>query len=136
MSQICQRSLNAPVAPSGVLFGHPHAQLLHFLGDTRSATRSSLRASVELLRDEAVIPAQERVGRDEGRHRFEPCASKRVSQRGEAAVFGIGQAQPAPAVLGFEDAILFLEIGDDVLLVTLEPPGNHGDQDMENHSCP
>ncbi len=33
-----------------------------------------------------------------------------------------------------QDAVFGEEIGDDLLLVTLEPPSNHGDQDVEELS--
>jgi hypothetical protein len=29
-----------------------------------------------------------------------------------------------------------LEVGDDVLLVPLEPTGDHGDKDMQDHGVP
>jgi hypothetical protein len=32
-----------------------------------------------------------------------------------------------------EDAILFLKIGDDLLLMTLNPACEYGDQGMQNH---
>ena len=61
------------------------------------------------------------------------CAPERVGERREAAAFGVGQAQPAATELGFEDAVFLLEIRDHLLLVTLEPAGDHGDQDVEDH---
>jgi hypothetical protein len=50
-----------------------------------------------------------------------------------AAAFGVGQAQPAPAELGFEDAVFHEERCDDLLLVTLDPPSEHGEQQLEDH---
>jgi hypothetical protein len=35
--------------------------------------------------------------------------------------------------LSFKDAILFMQVGDDLLLVTLNPTGNHGNQHVEDH---
>jgi len=65
-------------------------------------------ASVELLSDQAVVPAQERVeGGDRG-HLLQACAAERVGQCRETAAFGVGQAQSATPKLGFQDAILFL----------------------------
>ena len=55
-----------------------------------------------------LIPAQEGVGGDEGRHRFEALAPERVGQRSKAPALGIGEAQPATAEMRFEDTI-FLE---------------------------
>ena len=106
-----------------------------------SATRgrpswSALRAPVKLLGDQSLVPAQEGIGRDEGRDLFEALAAERVGERREAAAFGVRQAQPAATELGFEDAVFLEEIGDDLLLVPLEPAGDHGDQDVEDHGVP
>jgi hypothetical protein len=65
-------------------------------------------ASVELLSDQAVVPAQEGLGGGDRGHLLQACAAQRVGQRREAAAFGVGQAQPATPELGFKDAILFL----------------------------
>jgi hypothetical protein len=35
--------------------------------------------------------------------------------------------------LGFEDAILCLQVCDNLLLVTLDPAGKHGEQHVEDH---
>jgi len=65
---------------------------------------------------------------------FQALAPERVGQGGETAALGVGQAQPAPAKVGFEDTVFLDEVGDNLLLVTLEPAGDHGDQDVEDHS--
>jgi len=57
-----------------------------------------------------------------------------VGERHKPAAFRVGEAQPATTELGFENAVLLLEIGDNLLVVTLEPPGDHGDQEIEKHS--
>ena len=38
--------------------------------------------------------------------------------------------------VGFKDTVFLEEIGDDLLLVPLEPASDHGDQDVEDHSPP
>jgi hypothetical protein len=80
-----------------------------------------------------VIPAQEGVWVGNRGDLFEACATERVGERGEAAAFGVGQAQLSAAELSFEDAVFLLQIGDDLLLVTLEPAGEHGEQELEDH---
>jgi hypothetical protein len=57
-----------------------------------------------------------------------------VGQRGKAATLSIGEAEPTAAELGLQDAIFCEQIHDDLLLVTLQPTSNHGDQDVEDHS--
>jgi hypothetical protein len=54
-------------------------------------------------------------------------------QRGETAAFGVGQAQPAPAELGFEEAVVREEVRDDLWLVTSEPPSEYGERQLEDH---
>jgi hypothetical protein len=73
---------------------------------------------------------------DEGRHLLQTCASEQVGQRRKAAPFGIREAKATTAEFRFEHAIFFLEIGDDLLLVPLEPAGHHGDEHVQNHSLP
>ena len=65
-----------------------------------------------------------------------PIAPGRILLRhlGEAAALGIGEAKPAAAEVSFKDAVFLVQIRDDPLLVTLKPPSDHGDQDMENQS--
>ena len=94
----------------------------------------SLRAAVKLLRDQSLVPAQEGLWRHEGRHRFEALPPKRVGERREAPAFRVRQAQPAATEVGFQDAIFRKEIRDSLLLVPLQPAGNHGDQNVEDHS--
>jgi hypothetical protein len=48
-------------------------------------------------------------------------------------VFRVGETESSAAKLGFEDAILFLGIGDNSLLLTLKPSGEHGEQDLQDH---
>ena len=67
---------------------------------------------------------------------FEALATKRVGERRETAAFGVGEPQPAAAELGFETRFSSMQIGDHLLLVPLEPAGNHGDEDVENHGVP
>jgi len=81
----------------------------------------SLRAPVKLLGDQLLVPAQKRIGSREGRHFFQARAPERAGEGSEAAAFGIGEAEPAPTEVGFEDAVFLVQISDDVLLMTLNP---------------
>src|SRR5256885_16276359 len=96
----------------------------------------ALRASVKLLRDKPLVPAQEGVRRSNRGNFFQALASERVGQRCKPPAVGIGEAQPAVAELACEDAVFLLEIGDDLLLVALQPADEHGDQDVEDHGVP
>ena len=136
VAQVRQRTLVAAIPPRRILFGHTHDKLLHFLDDTRPAQLSALHAPVKLLGDESLIPAQEGVWRGKGRHLLKALAAEWVGERREPAAFRICEPQPAAAEVGFEEAILFLEISNDVLLVTLEPAGDQRDEDVQDHEVP
>ena len=88
----------------------------------------TLSAPIKLLGDQALVPAQEGVWRGNRSKLFKALATKRVGERREATAFRVGQTEPAPTELGFEDAVFLLEVGDDLLLVTLHPAGHHGDK--------
>jgi hypothetical protein len=134
MPQIRQSALDPSVTPTGVFLGHACDELFDLLGDARSTTLSSLLTPVKLLGHQSLVPAQERVRCGDGRHFLKALAPERVGKRREAAAFGVCQVQPATAEVGFEDAVFLDEVGDDLLLVTLEPASDHGDQDVEDHS--
>jgi hypothetical protein len=81
----------------------------------------SLLTAFKLPRDQALVPPQQRLGRYESGDGFEALAPQRVSQGRQAAAIRVGQPQPAAPELSLEDAVLLEEVGDDVLLVPLQP---------------
>jgi hypothetical protein len=112
---------------------------LDLIDNTRSAQVAAVAISLELLRDEArdeaMVPAHEGIWGGNRGHLFETRATDRMCERREASAFGVHQAEPAATQLGFQDAVFREEIRDDLLLVPLQPAGNHGDQDVEDHNC-
>jgi hypothetical protein len=122
--KICQCPLDAPVPPGRILLGHADHELFDLFGHTRSAKLTTWRTPVKFLGDQSLVPTQERVRRGDRGDLFEALTTERMGQCREAAAVEVG----------FEDAVFLLQIGDDPLLVPLDPPGNHGDQDMENHN--
>jgi hypothetical protein len=83
-----------------------------------------------------LVPPQKRIRRDEGSKCFEALAPKRVGEGRKTAAFRVREPEPTATELGFEDTIFLKEIGDDLLLVPLQPASNHGDQDLKDHSTP
>jgi hypothetical protein len=67
---------------------------------------------------------------------FEALAPKRVGECRKPAAFRVREPEPAAIELGFEDTVFREKVRDDLLLVTLKPPSNHGNQDVENHGVP
>jgi hypothetical protein len=78
MPQIRQGPLDAAIAPGRILFGHTDHELFDLLGHTRSAKRSAMPAPVELLRNQAVVPAHEGVGRRDRGHLLQALTAERV----------------------------------------------------------
>jgi hypothetical protein len=64
---------------------------------------------------------------------LQACAAKGVGYSCEATTVGVGQAQLSAPELGSEDTILCLQVCDNLLLVTLDPAGEHGEQRVEDH---
>ena len=115
---------------------HAHDELFDFLGDTRASKRFALLAAIELVGNQSLVPTQESIGRGEGGERFEALTAQWIRQCGETAALGVGKTKPAAAVLGFEDAILLLKVGDHLLLVPIDPASDHGDEDVQDHGVP
>jgi hypothetical protein len=83
--QIRQGALDAAITPGGILFGHADHQLFDLLRHTGSTKVTTVVASVELLSDQAVVPAQEHVGGGGRGHLLQACAAERVGQCRETA---------------------------------------------------
>src|SRR5262245_55503908 len=56
-----------------------------------------------------------------------------MSQGRESAALGIGEAYSLFWQLGLEHLIFCFEVGDDVLLVSIDPTRHHGDENLQNH---
>jgi hypothetical protein len=68
------------------------------------------------------MPAQESVRRHERLQIPEGLSTEGLGFRGQASTLGIGEPETARTELLSEDAILFLEIVDDVTLLLVDPP--------------
>jgi hypothetical protein len=102
MTEVGACPLDASVAPRRVFLGHAHHELLHLLGNTGSATLTTLHTPVKLLGDQSLVATQEGVRRGDCGDLLEALVTERMGQCGEAAAFGIGQAQPTAVEAGFE----------------------------------
>jgi hypothetical protein len=59
-----------------------------------------------------------------------------VSERRETAAFGVSESQTATAEVRFEDTIFLKQICNHLLLIPLQPAGNHGDEHVKDHGVP
>jgi hypothetical protein len=61
---------------------------------------------------------------------FKAFPPERMGEPRQSPALGVGEAEPGATEVGFEDTVCREEVGDDLLLVTLEPAGNHGHQEL------
>ena len=61
----------------------------------------------------------------------EGLASERPRLRGQAAALRVREAEPPRSELLSQDAVLLLEIGDDVALLLVDPSGHGDDKELE-----
>jgi len=91
VTQIGQRSLDSPIAPTAVFFGHTHHQSLDLLWLSRSAA-SPLAVAVVFLRDQPAMPGQQSVGCDNGGHLLQKLPSQSLGLGGQSAALVIVEA--------------------------------------------
>jgi hypothetical protein len=52
---------------------------------------------------------------------------------GQTTAFGLGAADASTTEFRMKSALFFQEVGDDLLLVAIDPAGEHGDKNLQNH---
>jgi hypothetical protein len=134
VAQVCQGALDTAIPPGGMLCGHADDELLAFIRDAGPTQFVACVAAVKLFCNQALIPSHKRIGDSEGGERFEACAAQGMGKGSETVSFSIGAAYGLVAQFRFEKAVFFLEGGDDLLLVAIEPAGDHSDEDVEYKS--
>ena len=82
------------------------------------------------------MPMQEGVGRDQCLEITEGSPTEGLSFRGQATAPRIGESDAARAELLLEDAILFLEIVDEVTLLLVDPAGDGHDEKLQHLGKP
>jgi hypothetical protein len=133
MSQIRQGTLEAAVPPGRVVVGHVQDKRFDFIRDTGPASFVTFLAAVKLLSDKPFVPSHQGIWRGERGQRFETFAAKWEGEGSETAAFSIGEANASITEFGVKGAVFFLEVGNDLLLVPIDPAGDHGDKDWQNH---
>ena len=77
------------------------------------------------------MPAQEGVRRDERLKVSERLSSEELGLRGQTAALDVGEPQPARTELLAQDAVLFLEVVDDVTLLLVDLAGDGHDEELK-----
>src|ERR1039458_3939489 len=113
-----------------ILKRHAKNEIDDPLHDARP-TGASRMAVVPFTCDHFSLPSQEAIRCDQGMKFVQDLTSKRVRFSGESTALGIGEANASPTEALREHAVLFLEIRDHVLLMALDPPGEHHEQQLK-----
>ena len=130
MPHILERTLNPGVAPSRILLRHPPHQAADFSRD--AATTRAFLDMGPFAGDEPVVPAEQRVRRDDRRDPTQHLPAQSKRQRGKLPAVVIGQAQATPTQLPPQHPILFDQVREYLPLLTVEPARNVQEQHAES----
>ena len=116
-------------SPGWVFFSHPRDELSDLLD--HAGTSEPLAGIGPFPGDEVSVPPQNCVRRHDRRDLAQCRASKTVSTYREATPLITRESQPAAPQLGTQDAILFHQIPDHVLLTSAEPAREGREEDLK-----
>ena len=133
MADMRQSPWDTALPPGGIRSGHADGVRLALLIDARSPWRFPSAAAVKLVGNQPLIPTHEGMGGGERGGVFALLTAQGMSQGRESAALGSGEASSLWWQLGFEHLIVCFEGGDDVLLVSRDPTGNHGEENLQKH---
>ena len=129
VTQVLQRALDPAVTPGGVVSGHHDDQPLDMAHQAWPSNPGRLVGPFG--RDQAAIPAQDGVRGNDGGHLGEELPAQELSLGGQSAALGIRQAQTLATQLFLEDAVLFAEEVDDVLMPAVDPAGEGQEEELK-----
>ena len=69
------------------------------------------------------MPAQDRVRRHDRTNLAEHLPAQSLPSHGQAPAFIVGETNPPALGFALDDPVLLLDVGDDVLLVAVDPTG-------------
>src|ERR1700674_420743 len=124
MSEILERPANPAVAPGGILLRHAHDEPPDLREHTRT-TAPPLRVR-PLPRDQLPMPPENRVWRDDRGDLTQPPTSQPVPADGEPTPLVLAQPKAPATQLTPQDSVLFDQIGQGLLLLTIQPADQRG----------
>ena len=130
ITRVGQGPADPRVAPVPVFGGYLHDQLPDLVHDTRMSGAAPA-AAIVFLRDTSAMPGEQRVGRDQRLDLSEGSAPACPGLCRQAVALRVRTAEPPRAELLAKDAVLFLEIGDDVALLLVDPAGHGDDEELQ-----
>jgi hypothetical protein len=129
MAEMLQGTLDPRVTPRGVLRRHPNHQRAEV--SLKFGTPAAGAHIRPLTGHQLAIPSKTGIGRDDGRDLSEQPTSKPMPQVGEAAALAVIQAQSSPFEPCLEDAVLFAQERNDVVLLMSKPTAQCRDHELE-----
>ena len=97
----------------------------------RGRPRPTPIAVVPFLCHQLAVPAQQGVWCDQRVQPVQRFATERVRFSGESSTFGVSEANAASAQALLEQAVLFLEVVDQIQLMTVDPSREHHQQQVK-----
>src|SRR5262249_14054015 len=133
--EVRQGALDPRVAPAAVLGGHAHDQRADLAPDRRPS-RTTTGTAVVLRGDEGSVPRQQRVRRHDRGELAQHPSAERPGLCGEPTTLIVGEAQASGSKLLAEDAVLFLQIVDDIALLLVDPTGERDQDELQRMRQP
>jgi hypothetical protein len=130
VSQIVQGTDDAVTAPGRVFFDQLDDELFKFRIHGWSTERIC-PGKGPLLGDEDTEPAEQGVGSHEGGELPKAVPADELGFASESSSLGVGEAPGFAAELCEENAIFFLEVFDDRLLVSVHPAGDGNEEELK-----
>ncbi len=78
-----------------------------------------------------MVPAQDRIWRDDRGDAGENAPTEDLALRCESAALVIRESESSPAELFLQDAVLLHEVLDNLVLVAIDPAGERGEEELK-----
>jgi len=128
--EVGERPLDPGIAPRAVLRRHSDDPLTNLRGDRWPPPTAALVAVV-LPSDQRPMPSQQGVRGHDGPQLLEHASAQYAGLRGQANPLIVGEPEPPRSQLLAENAILLLQIVDDVALLLVDPAGQRDQKEPE-----
>ena len=133
--EVRQGALDPRVPPAAVLGGHAHDQRPDLAHD-RQPSRITTGTAVVLGGDQGSVPCQQRVRRHDRGELAQQPSTECPGLRGEPTTLIVREAQASGSKLRAQDAVLFLQIVDDVALLLVDPTGERDQDELQRMRQP
>ena len=125
--------MDANLAPADVLLRHLNDECLDLLTDGRSPW-SPVRIC-PFAGNPRTVPSQQRIGDPQRPYLPETRPARRLGAYGQPTTLVIGESKSMPFQWLLQDAVLFQQIVDDMLLVPVEPAGRSDEEELKRLEC-